>query len=111
MTHTFTASPPEAIVDFHAVRDDAFLGVSRALVRGLEPSEGDLIHLRDPEGNQCEAVVTAVRERSLLTRLIWETWMSAADEEDLFPRTSEPVEPITESEPSTGLRPGELVEV
>lgn len=109
MTYRLT-SPPEALVDFMAIRDDSYLGVSRAFVTGLEPTAGDLIRLRDLDGNECQAVVSAVRERSLLTRIIWETWITQAAERDDFPRATAPVQGSGGSEPTTGLVSGELVQ-
>jgi hypothetical protein len=65
-------------VDFNAVHEDGTLGISRRLIRGMQPEAGDQVQLIDSEGNRCVAVVREASTRGFRVALILDTWAVAS---------------------------------
>lgn len=76
---TLRSSPPEATVDFNSVDANGIIRLSRTRLIGLEPTVGEPLQLRDPEGNACQAVVVEADETALLASLVWERWQTASE--------------------------------
>jgi hypothetical protein len=99
----------EAVVDFNATTADGSLGVSRAFVTGWEPKPGDLINLRDYDGNTCTGVVLAVTDRALRVRLVFESWQPSPHDASVGTAHSGSLERDLNARPSSGLRHNELM--
>ncbi len=77
MPLTYRFSQPGAMADFNTVDESGRVPVLRSTYRGVVPSPGLIVTLRDHDGNVCEGRIEGIAGDLLDVRPVWATWVDA----------------------------------